>query len=209
MSRRTRNVWGVFLASMTVVLGALTLGDPGAGAGSLIATQVSVIGDTRPGRDQLFDTQAPIDEDRWQEIVIHGLGRPSGNAETVHRLHQSYGYEGLGYHFLIGNGAGLGDGTIQVGYRWDRQQPGAHVARVALDHRRHNQHSIGICLVGNGDVRAFSDGQMRTLVSLVRSLQRRFEIPAGRVVLHSDLAPGVPSPGTHFAEAWMRQQLEP
>ena len=37
-------------------------------------------------------------------------GARAGDAERVHRLHLSYGYQGLGYHFLIG-----ADGQIYEG----------------------------------------------------------------------------------------------
>jgi hypothetical protein len=188
---------------MTTVAGVLTLADP-AGHGGFLATSVGYVGDG-DGRDPVLDLAAPLDRGRWTGIVIHHLGEPAGDAESVHRMHRTWGYHGLGYHFLIGNGNGLGDGVIHVGYRWDEQLPG--VQAVEVDSAAHNERSIGICLVGNGDRRPFTDRQIGQLVSLVRRLQQQLGIPAGRVHLHRELAPRSGSPGTFFPAAAFEEQL--
>ena len=102
----------------------------------------------RPESDPVFVLDQSLDRTRWTGIVIHHLGQPFGTAESVHRMHLGWGYQGLGYHFLIGNGNGLADGEVHVGYRWNQQLPGAHV--VGPDATKLNEHTIGICLVGNG-----------------------------------------------------------
>jgi len=207
LSRRTSFVWLSFIGAMTVVTGVLLLGENGIGGGGfLIATNVGP-GAERSGEDPIFRIEAPRDPGQWEEIVIHHLGEPAGDAEYVHRLHVGYGYQGLGYHFLIGNGNGLGDGIVHVGYRWNEQLAGAHVARSAANSRYHNQHAVGICLIGNGDRRPFTDKQMQSLSSLVRRLQQELAIPAGGVHLHRDLASGVTSPGRLFAAAPFEEQL--
>lgn len=191
---------------MTLVTGILALGQSGSRSG-FVAASVTTFGggQNADGLDAVFQIEAPLDRQRWDGIVIHHLGEPAGDAEYIHRLHTSYGYQGLGYHFVIGNGNGMGDGVIHVGYRWNEQLPGAHVMGPAG--REHNQHSIGICLVGNGDRRAFTDNQLRQLVLLVRALQRELSIPADHVYLHRDLARGTNSPGRMFPAAELREQL--
>jgi hypothetical protein len=204
LTRRTQVVWLSFLAAMTAVIGLLVMSEGGLSGGHLIAANLASVGD-EPSGERIFLTRVPLDRARWTGIVIHHLGRPAGDAEFVHRLHQSYGYQGLGYHFLIGNGNGLGDGVVHVGYRWDEQLQGAHV--VGEFEAYHNQRSVGICLIGNGDRRPFSEKQMRSLVSLVRRLQRELGIPRERVYLHHDLAGEVSSPGRYFAAARFEAQL--
>jgi len=196
-------VWLSFFTAMTAGLGLFALGDNELSGGYLAASAQPIGRDAEA--DPIFRTQSPLDSDRWRSIVIHDLGQPVGDAGSVHRLHLSYGYQGLGYHFLIGNGNGLGDGIIHVGYRWDRQLPGAHVAGSAG--AEHNQHSIGICMIGTGDRRAFTERQMQSLTALVRRLQQEMGIPAESVYLHRDLAPGVTSPGRFFPAALLREQL--
>jgi len=207
LSRRTTLVWLSFVAAMTVVTALLTVGDSDLSGGFLVATSVSALGQAQTTDDPIFQTLEPRDPGRWKGIVIHHLGAPAGDPHRIHRLHQSYGYQGLGYHFLIGNGSGLGDGIVHVGYRWNEQLPGAHVARVATDAGRHNADSIGICLIGNGDRRPFTERQMTSLLALVRSLQREYDIPASQVHLHSDLAPEITSPGRYFAAARFQTQM--
>lgn len=203
LSRRTQIVWLCFFSAMALGIGLLTLGDSGVSGGFLIATNVGAIGDT-PTDDPLATIAAPGEPGRWRGIVVHHLGLPAADADRVHRMHLSYGYQGLGYHFLIGNGQGLGDGTIHVGYRWTEQLPGAHVVGEAGD--RYNRETIGICLIGNGDRRPFTDKQMRSLAMLVRRLQEDLDIPRDAVYLHRDIAP-VTSPGRFFAAAQFEAQL--
>lgn len=157
------------------------------------------------GHDSLFDLATPLDKSRWTGIVIHHLGATFGTPETVHRQHLGFGYQGLGYHFLIGNGNGLGDGEVHAGYRWDYQLPGAHV--IGAEGVHHNGHSIGICLVGNGERRPFSDQQMTQLIRLVQRLQQELGISATSIRLHGDLAPGTNSPGRYFESSRLAEQL--
>ena len=194
-----------FLASATVVCGVLALADDGLTGGFLTAHTTLVSGSRSGspwhdqaagrgihaagaprGRDPICNPPSPIDRTRWTGIVIHHSGQPAGDGESLHRLHLSYGYSGLGYHFIIGNGNGLGDGVIHVGYRWNKQLPGVHTSGPSAD--QHNQRSIGICLVGNGDRRSFTPRQIEQLISLVQRLQRELDIPAEHVYLQSELA---------------------
>lgn len=193
---------------MTVVLGLLALGDQQTQRGFL-ATNIDVMGSGQSGSDPVFNTSESLDRGRWSSIVIHDLGAPSGDPDSIHRQHLSYGYQGLGYHFVIGNGNGLGDGVIHAGYRWNQQLPGVHTAGTNADH--YNQRSIGICLVGNGERRPFTDRQMASLVNLIQRLQRELDIPASQVYLHRDVADGVDppvtSPGRYFARSQLHDQL--
>ena len=216
--QRTRFVWTAFVAAMTVVSGGLILGD--SGAPHLITPASVVTFGSAPATSDITPREGSLDRSRWQGIVIHHSGSPAGDAETLDRQDVGRGLTGLGYHFVIGNGQGLGDGAVHVGYRWNRQLAGAHVAdsrRVRADGITptglnqaqtddFNRHSIGICLVGNGNKRQFSARQIRELLGLVRTLQREMSISADRVHLHSDLAP-VASPGLHFPVAEFESQL--
>jgi len=72
-----------------------------------------------------------------REIIIHCSathpGRDIGAAD-IRGWHLSRGWKDIGYHYVIRR-----DGVIEKGR--DIEQVGAHV-------EGHNQHSIGICMVG-------------------------------------------------------------
>lgn len=202
---RTTVVWASFLGAMTLAAGVLMLSDGRIKSG-FVAASPGWLAETPTQQDPITQTRNPIQPGKWTGILIHESGEPAGDAETLHRRHIAAGMQGLGYHFVIGNGNGLGDGVVQVGYRWNDQLDGAHAA-IGAD--EHNLHSIGICLIGNGDRRPFTDRQMRQLVNLVQRLQRELGIPASAVKLHREVAPGVTSPGKFFAAGQFRDQLLP
>lgn len=215
ITRRTRLVWGAFGAAMALACGVLVLGDSD-GPRAVPAMAVLQLGASDAG---LTPLEAPLDRQRWNSIVIHHSGTPAGDAATIARMQGAEGLVGLGYHFVIGNGQGMPDGFVFVGSRWNRQQPGAHVAsrarlgdtaRVSLQRGLSpdelNRHAVGICLVGNGDRREFTERQMRELVALVRRIQRTFDIPSDRVILHGDVAE-TSSPGRFFPVAAFEEQL--
>ena len=69
-----------------------------------------------------------IQRDKWQRIIVHHSAIKYGNVEKYDAAHRLRGMQnGLAYHFLIGNGIDAGDGEIEIGPRWQKQQPGGHV----------------------------------------------------------------------------------
>lgn len=205
LSVRARVVWASLAVSCTAVTGLLTLvsGPGAAGAPGRSLTTMPLMRPSAPlGVASVFRTRTAIDQGRWTSIVVHHSGTMSESASSLDETHRRMGLASLGYHFVIGNGRRMGDGEIHVGARWLDQQPGAHVAGpagVTL-----NRESIGICLVGDGDGRAFTELQMRRLVELVASLTRELGIDPDSVVLHRDVA-STTSPGRFFpAEAFDR-----
>lgn len=152
---------------------------------------------------------ADLDTARWRAIVIHHSGSPGGDLPSLERRHIQDGLTGLGYHFVIGNGQGLDDGQVAVGYRWDRQLAGAHVAQTTLRSAAfYNEHAVAICLIGNGERRPFTERQIHELIALVRQLQATLGIPAADVHLHSTLS-GVASPGQFFPTRHVMTQILP
>jgi N-acetylmuramoyl-L-alanine amidase len=162
------------------------------------------------GRDPVAP-QADVVPGRWRAIVIHHSGLPAGSPESIERQHRAWGYASLGYHFVIGNGFDYGNGAVYPGPRWRMQQPGAHVVERPIGAEPNadwfNENAIGICLVGNGEKRGFTDDQVRELKGLIVELQQACGIPDSAVFLHSDLA-DVASPGRFFpvasVESWLR-----
>jgi len=130
----------------------------------------------------------------WKYIVLHHSATPKGNVasfDTYHRQERKWP-NGLGYHFVIGNGTFSGDGEVEVGDRWKDQREGAHCADL-------NSTAIGICLVGNFEDSAPTPKQIESLVGLIRHLQAVCHVPAQNILLHRQ-APGGSTlcPGRNF-----------
>lgn len=132
---------------------------------------------------------------RWKCIVIHHSASDEGGAERFDEWHKDRGWEGLGYHFVIGNGSDTADGQVEVGFRWARQEHGAH---CKTPDGYYNQHGIGICLVGNFDETRPTAAQMRSLVALCRFLCARFYIPPSRIYTHGGVTGKTDCPGKNF-----------
>ena len=204
---RTHIVWASFAAAMTAVSGLLLAVDDQERHSSIAPLTLMEVSQPGAEWDPVKPRGMELDRQRWKAIVIHHSGGPAGDMESLERDHRAAGLSGLGYHFVIGNGHGIGDGVVHVGYRWDQQQPGAHVAGGPDSIAGiYNRHSIGICLVGNGNRREFTDRQIRELIRLVKSLQVEMDIPSTAVHLHSDLAE-VRNPGMHFPVSLFESQL--
>lgn len=219
---RTKIVWAVFATAMTAVSGILLLSEDVSALRQGYAFAPAILSNTGTGTSENL-TEAlsgsgldpSMDSKQWDTIVIHHSGSVAGTVREMDAQAQRAGLHGLGYHFVIGNGAGLSDGVVQASNRWNQQLAGAHVAtppNASLDECARiddlNRHSIGICLVGNGDRSEFTEAQIRSMIDLVRALQVRLDIPSIRVVLHSDLA-DVSSPGRYFPVERLESHIEP
>lgn len=150
----------------------------------------------------LFQTTRRTDDDRWQAITIRFSGHQNDSVETIDLKHKRHGLGGLGFHFVINNGGAQPDGLIEVGFRWDEQLSGAHSQGEQAEFL--NNHSIGICLVGNGRDEPPTESQLQQLVWLVHQLQLRFNIPADRVLVEQTGSTARRSP---FPAGSFRQQL--
>lgn len=202
---RTQVVWLSLLAAMTATGGGLVaLEGRRAPRADGIALAAPVRAAEAPSLESVFKTRMPLNHEAWKRIVIHHSGASFGSPESVAAAHEARRLRGLGYHFVIGNGSGSGDGELYVGFRWLDQQPGAHA--MGAEGEWHNLHSIGICLIGDGDRKPFTEAQMRRLSELVSALSREFGIAERDVVLHNQIAPTT-SPGRLFQDASLRQRL--
>lgn len=202
---RPATVWMSLVAAMTVVGGMLYFVSqrPSASAdGVAILPLMATTG--LDSVEVVLNTRKPIAAGQWKSIVIHDTGSPVGSQASLDQQAREAGLRGIGYHFVIGNGNGMGDGELFVTDRWLTQQRGAHVAGSRGNDL--NKQSIGICLVGDGDRQKFTKAQITRLVQLLDTIQREMDVPAERVYLHSDVA-AVSSPGKLFPAVEVRRML--
>ncbi len=134
-------------------------------------------------------------DDRWECIVIHHSATTSGDAARFDRAHKKRGWDGLGYDFVIGNGTDSGNGEVEVGFRWTQQRTGAHCKTAG---NYHNEHGIGICLVGNFEQARPTMAQMESLARLVDFLTERCRIGPGRIFTHGGITHKTLCPGRQF-----------
>ena len=111
---------------------------------------------------------------------------------AIHEAHLEKGWDGIGYHFVIGNGNGMGDGEIEPTYRWREQMHGAHAGKT-----EYNQHGIGICLVGNFQETHPSSAQLASVKRLVATLKHEYKVPSENVIAHKDVK-ATACPGKNF-----------
>jgi len=137
----------------------------------------------------------------WKWVVIHHSASPAGNMALFDKEHRAKGWDGIGYHFVIGNGTNSGDGQVEVTSRWPAQKWGAHAK--TLDNR-YNEQGIGICLVGNFDLDRPTAAQMESLTKLTAFLMRTYRIPAASVIGHRDTK-ATECPGRFINVAAVRQ----
>lgn len=146
--------------------------------------------------DDLF--QPPKADRPWQYVVLHHSASPKGGYDQIDRDHRKLlGWEGCGYHFVIGNGTDTPDGQIEVADRWTNQRNGVHCRNGKTPEV--NEYGIGICLVGNFDDAPPTPKQVAAARALVAYLGSRYEIPSDHIDTHADLANGPTAcPGKHF-----------
>lgn len=146
---------------------------------------------------------------RWRYIVIHHSAGAYGNIEHLQQVHRQRQagdpIDAIPYHYIIGNGNGLGLGQVASDWRQRFHLWGAHVSG---NNSLRNVFGIGICLIGNFEERPVPHQQFEALVDLTRRLMWRYGIPPANVTGHG-LIPGESTkcPGKHFPIERFRERL--
>ena len=135
---------------------------------------------------------------RWSHIVVHhSLTKDQKVVDwpAIRKYHKGVlGWSDIGYMFGIERiyRASVGEHyEILVGRQLN--QTGAHCKQAQM-----NKSGIGICLIGNFDLRPPPDEQLDKLADLVKGLMSVFKIPKRNVKRHSDFAPYKTCPGKAF-----------
>ncbi len=146
--------------------------------------------------DDLF--QPPKADRPWKYIVLHHSAGASGSYDSIDAEHRKrLGWQGCGYHFVIGNGSESPDGRIEVSQRWANQKHGVH----CRDGKNPDvsEYGIGICLVGDLESSPPTDRQIAAAKALIAYLSARYQIAADHTETHAHLAASATScPGRHF-----------
>ncbi len=151
--------------------------------------------------------------DAWGFIVIHHTAIPYGSMREIDRWHRNNGWDGCGYHFVIGNGTRTPEGFIEPTDRWKIQEMGAHTRldtklarKSGVEPTYYNDHGIGIVLVGNFDETCPTAAQMAATAELVKFLMKLCRIPEDRLIRHGDVD-ATDCPGRHFSMDDLKQRV--
>ena len=142
---------------------------------------------------------------KWKRIIIHHSATPIDDAVNMHKVHLARGMKnGLAYHFVISNGSRKArDGEIYLSNRWKGQLDGGHVKKQAW-----NRTSIGICLIGNFEIRPPTSKQLSALEGLCEYLMKRCNLQANDVTTHTLFHPKhTVCPGKYFSLTGLRRRL--
>ncbi len=125
---------------------------------------------------------------RWNYIVIHHSAGNYGNIEHLQRIHdQRQSKEpihAISYHYIVGNGNGMEDGTVASDLRKKFNLWGVHVSKNNWDK---NFRGIGICIIGNLDKSAMTQKQYVSLLKLTKELMEKHSIGIDAIGFHGKL----------------------
>ena len=147
--------------------------------------------------------------ERWSYIVIHHSAGSYGNVEFLQRVHRQRQprdpIDAMPYHYVIGNGNGLGMGEVASDWRQEYDLWGTHVSG---NNPSRNFLGIGICLIGNLDENDVPPQQFGALVRLTRRLMLRYDIASERVTGHGMIhGEYTKCPGRHFPFEQFKQAI--
>ena len=119
-----------------------------------------------------------IKRENTKYIFLHTAAyKGEFNSAICTSWHMKRGWSDAGYHVIIGNGRGAEDGEIQ--YARPLELQGAGVKGC-------NKESVHICLAGHGDHEFWTDKQKTSLKTIVKTLQKRYDIPTENVYGHRE-----------------------
>lgn len=176
VNTRARIVWASLLVTLTVV-GASLYAIGGQGSSRRDSNAIPLfMPSTSQGLDSIFSNPVPLRA--WDRIVVVDTGAPFASVDTLDARAKELGEpNGIGYHFVIGNGRNLTDGQIRTCPRWRSQKPASSAYGKDLG----NDGTLVICVVGDTKRSRVTDDQSQSTSALVKRLAEQFSIPANRV----------------------------
>lgn len=164
MATRNRSIAVLFalIASMTIgalILMALDNYRPRAGAYSL-SSYLRLDPIEEVTKNTLL--VAPV---QWHRVEVYYSWTSGGNAEDLSLLTGLANGSKAEFHFVVCNGNGGDDGSVQAGDFWKLQRLCQNKGGV-----------IRVCVISDGNFETLTESQAKRTVDLVRSLSRTFQI---------------------------------
>lgn len=147
---------------------------------------------------------------RWKYIVVHHSAGNYGNISFLKRVHDERQandpIKAIPYHYVIGNGNGLGLGEVASDWRQEWGLWGAHLSAKNI---YKNYRGIGICLIGNYDTQQVPPLQYASLLRLTKKLIAQYDISADNSAGHGGVeGEQTHCPGKNFPMARYLQDIK-
>ena len=143
----------------------------------------------------------------WRYIVIHHSASLKGSTTGIDRHHREVNkWDGIGYHFVIGNGRGMRKGRIEYTFRWHLQREGAHAGG---SDKSFNEQGIGICIIGNFDKAQPDDFLIDRCAELCACLIEANPGLSINTIMPHQHVPGKETkcPGEHFNMLYLKRRV--
>ena len=125
-----------------------------------------------------------VHHEGWTTVWFDDATNTAARLELIRKVHvRDRKWADIGYHYIIDRSGRLWEGR-------NLRYQGAHV-------RAHNEHNIGVMLLGNFDKQRPTDSQITALISTLKTLMRKYNVPTNRVFTHQEITPTA-CPGSHL-----------
>lgn len=115
-----------------------------------------------------------VHHEGWTPVYFSDSRTTAERLDQIRKSHLERLNAGdIGYHYIIDRAGRIWQGR-EVKYQ------GAHV-------KAHNEHNIGVMVLGNFDVQAPSDAQVTALRDTLVKLRKRYNVPVARIYTHQEL----------------------
>lgn len=216
--RRVFTVLSSLVATLALTAGILLLleGNPVTSAGPYLLN----LSNTSQNWNSLTRPSVPLQNGRWNYIIVYQTGRLSGNAAEVARGKDIGGLirpyrtgnmtQGAEFQFVVDNarnGIGNPDGFVQQGLAWREQLSTApDYSWPYLTRHHYSRYVNAVCIGVVGDINRanYSPNQIRSMVLLVKALQRRLNIPNSGVKMQWEIRGNVTAREQAFSREFHR-----
>ncbi len=199
--RRVFTVLSSLVATLALTAGLLLLleGQPITSAGPYMMN----ISNNMQNWNSVIHAASPLRNGRWNYIIVYQSGSLSGNSAELSEgkdvggiikpQHAGNMTQGANFHFVVDNarnGLGNPDGYVQRGLAWQEQlstAPYFSWPYLTPPHYSAYANAVGVCIIGDVNRQGYSSSQIRSTVSLIKTLERRLNIPNSCVKLQWEI----------------------
>ena len=141
-------------------------------------------------------------------IAVHHSASLFGDAAIIRGWHTAKGWKDIGYHKIVLNGQRTSNGAFKPG-ECGAVEAGRPEAMVGAHVKGHNTGSLGICFIGNFDLKRPDTDQLLGGARQIAEWCRAYKIPSSAVFGHREYSGHESNhcPGTLFPLDELREMV--